>query len=377
MIAVENEWQGRGDRASRAGANWGLASAFVAVAILLGAVTVAWAQSPVRGGTLKIGAVRDVVTLDPTEITSADSPYKWQVFDTLVRVNPQNHNLETELATSWDYGNDGLSLTFHLRKGVQFQDGSPFAASDVVANIDRIQDPKNGEQAAWAELGYQVDGHARSRHRRPHFAEPDVLAMDFISRLWIEKPEYFGNSTKAMGTGPFELAEWQPGTRTLLKRSKHDWKEGLPDLDAVDLQVLPDPQSEVANLQAGAEDLITLVPLTSLDAVKADPRFETSTTGANMYAIGFNTASAPLNDKRVRQALNLSMDRSRFARVFLHGAVPPMSSRGRRTHLPTMQFRRSRARSTWRRPRNCWRRRDSRRASHFLSRSRRKLRRIS
>ena len=208
-----------------------------------------------------------------------------------------------------------------------------------------------------------------------HFAEPDVLAMDSVADLDRGAGD-FGNSTKAMGTGPFELAEWQPGTRMLLKRSKHYWKEGLPYLDAVDLQVLPDPQSEVANLQAGAEDLITLVPLTSFDAVKADPGFR-------------RPQPAPTCMRSVSTGVSPIERQARPAAESQHGPEPlrpGLPARCCATHVrpvatgftclqcssgEVVRVRHGEGQET------AGGGGTLRRASHFLSRSRRKLRRIS
>ena len=281
----------------------------------------ALAQDPVRGGTLRIAQVSEI-SPSPHDLGQSDGPFKWQVFDTLVRLDPDNLEPMPQMAERWEFADDFLTLTFYLREGILFHNGEALGAEDVAANLRRVQDPAAGSRlrgTALTIVGIEIP---EERTLVLRFEEPNPSILDFFAQLWIGEPSSLDDTTQAVGTGPFRFVEWLPGTRVVLERFDGYWKEGQPYLDRVEILLLPDEETLVANLQAGAVDMVRLIPLTALETVEADPRFEVrvSDAGSNFYAVGIVTSDPPLDDKLVRQALNHSMNRERFVRVFQRGA---------------------------------------------------------
>jgi len=289
-------------------------------------VGAAQAQEPVQGGVLRIGQSSDLDNLDPHQIGQPDGAFKFQVFDTLLRLDPETLKSLPQLAESWEFSEDGLSLTFRLREGVVFHNGAPFTSEAVAANLRRVQDPESGAgQLNGISLTITSIETPDPQTLVLGFDEPNPTMLDFFSQLYIAEPASLADPTTAVGTGPFQFVSWLPGDSVTLTRFENYWQEGLPYLDGVEIRILPDKEALVANLQAGAIDVARLVPLTALEALRADPRFEvrTSEVGSNYYAVGFVADTPPLDDKRVRQALNRSIDRERFMEVFLNGAGEP------------------------------------------------------
>ncbi len=299
------------------------ASALLAMLVLSLILSTAWAQEPVSGGVLHIGQASDLANLDPHQINQPDGPFKYQIFDTLVRLNPETLESAPQLAENWEFSDDGLTLTFTLREGVVFHNGTPLTSEAVAANIRRVQDPESGAaQLIGTSLTITSTETPDPQTLVLGFDAPNPTILDFFGQLFIAEPASLEDPTLAVGTGPFEFVAWLPGDRVTMTRFEDYWQEGLPYLDGVEIRVLPDKEALVANLQAGAIDVARLVPLTSLDALRADPRFEvrTSEAGGLYYAVGFVADTPPLDNKLVRQALNHSIDRERFVQVFLNGA---------------------------------------------------------
>lgn len=282
------------------------------------------AQEPVRGGTLRVGQTTDILPA-PHDLGRPDGPYKWQVFDTLVRLDPSDLQPFPQLAASWEFSDDSLTLTFQIRPGILFHNGEELSAEAVAANIRHVQNPETGTRLRGRAATITSIEVPDTYTLVLGFDAPNPTILDFFNQLWIGEPDSLADRTQSVGTGPFRMVEWVPGTRVVLERFDNYWQEGEPYLDRVEIIVLPDDETLIANLQAGAVDFIRDVPLASLEALRPDPRFEvrTSDRGSIFYAIGFVTTTPPFDNKLVRQALNRSINRERFVRVFLQGAGDP------------------------------------------------------
>lgn len=288
--------------------------------LLLATSSFGLAQEPMHGGTLRVGQTTDILP-SPHDLGRPDGPFKWQVYDTLVRLDPDNLEPVPQLAESWSFSEDGLTLTFELRPDVSFHNGAAFTSEAVAVNIRHVQDPEVGSRLNSRSLSVTSIETPDPLTLVVGFEAPNPTILDFFNQLWIGEPNTLSDEAQAVGTGPFRMTEWIPGTRTVLERFEDYWREDLPYLDRVEIIVLPDDETLMANLQAGAVDFIRDIPLTSLEMLNADPRFEVrfSDRGSIFYAIGFVTNTPPLDNKLVRQALNLSMNRERFVRTFLNG----------------------------------------------------------
>jgi peptide/nickel transport system substrate-binding protein len=153
---------------------------------------------------------------------------------------------------------------------------------------------------------------------------PRPLLWDYFEYLniadsqVIEGPE---SKTKVGGTGPFQFVEWAQGDHIHLTKNANYWQSGKPYLDAVDYTILKDAQTMVAQLEAGALDMALNPPLRDMSRLKSDATYQaiSNPQSGRYYTVGWNTLNKPLDDKRVRQALNYALDRQRFVDTLLDG----------------------------------------------------------
>src|SRR5690606_3360370 len=279
----------------------------------------AFGQEPQYGGTLRVGQSVDLLSLDPHEDNFADGAMLHQVFNSLVVLSTENLQPLPELAESWEYSNDGATLTFKLRENVSFHDGSPLTSSDVAANIARVQDPEVGSKLRSGSLFVASTETPDDLTLVVHLTEPTPTIMDFFSKLMIAEPESLLDPTKAVGTGAFRFVEWMPGDHVSLERFDDYWRQGLPYLDGIEIRILPDEESIVANLRAGSIDMGRRIVQSAAESLASDPNFEifVSPHGAVYFSLGFVVTSPPLDNRDVRRALNMAVDRERFQTVFL------------------------------------------------------------
>ncbi len=283
---------------------------------------VAAQDTPAAGGTLRIGRSGDFLHFDPFFAVTVNLPMYRQLYNTLVTYDAQL-NIQPQLAESWEYSEDRLTLTFTLRQGVTFHNGRAFTADDVVQNIQRAQD----ETLSHSVLGYTrpitevtaVDPHTVQFA----FSEPANAIFDLLTVLGIVAPEAFEAPaiTNPIGTGPFAFVEWNPGQEARFQRYDGYWGEELPYLDEVVVRAMPDQQAAVANLEAGELDIIQGVPLNEVPRLQEADGLEIvlGTEASQFYTFYNNTARPPFDNKLVRQAMSHAIDRQTIVDTVLFG----------------------------------------------------------
>jgi ABC-type transport system substrate-binding protein len=230
-------------------------------------------------GTLRCPLPAEPSTLDPAKTPDLiTSEMLSHCFEGLVRYNEQNQ-IEPCLAERWEVSPDGRTYTFHLRKGVTFQNGRPFAAADVKYSWERALAPKTASTVAANYLsgilgvkevvagrrkdlaGVQVvDGRTlRVTLDRPRSYFLGMLSYptgDVVCREAIEKTEGQVNKNSMVGTGPFQLESYQPGNRIVLRANPGYWG-GRPKLDRIEMPVILNPETLYANFETGGIDVWT------------------------------------------------------------------------------------------------------------------------
>jgi peptide/nickel transport system substrate-binding protein len=275
---------------------------FVAAQTQGGRLIAAWAQEPVG--------------LDP-HITSAMSSYQVleNVLDTLVTLDPEQ-NIVPSLAESWTVSEDGRTVTFTLREGVRFSNGKELVADHVVTVFERLLDPDTGSGNAWRMAGV-TDIEApdeRTVVLRLDGPNPSLLGhLASIKALGIFDPDGIDDgtvNTRPVGTGPFMITDFQPGTRVMLERNPHYWEEGLPYLDAVEIRIIGDETVRRTALVTGEIDWAFAVPAQAVAELDARPDviIDAAPAGAYYY-LGVNVREGPLSDERVRQAISFAINR--------------------------------------------------------------------
>jgi peptide/nickel transport system substrate-binding protein len=299
------------------------------VVLFLSVASVTWSgQSALPGGGnlgIRIGMGALGPTLDPHASVSTLSftPF-YAVYDTLTRIEHPNAVVRPALATQWR-NIDDTTWEFTLRKGVKFQNGEEFNAKAVKFSIERVIDPKNRLMArsripliTRADI---VDDYTV----RIITSRPDPLLAARLSVIFIIPPQYFqqvgaeGFAAKGIGTGAWQVVEFVPEEKVVLKAFRDSWR-GTPRASEVVLQALSDDAARVAALRAGDVDIIQNLPVDQIDVLKAAGfNIVTATLGRIHFANLASTRNTPLDDRRVRLAINYAVDKAAILRHVLKG----------------------------------------------------------
>jgi peptide/nickel transport system substrate-binding protein len=229
------------------------------------------------------------------------------------------------LVESWEFSEDGLVLTLHLRKGVVFHDGTPFNAEAVKVNLERFR------RAIFAFLLYPriqkvevVDEYTvRLALDRPFAPLLAHLSHDFVGIVSPKQIAELAEGQEIMapvGTGPFKFDKWVRGEYVRIVRNDHYWG-AKPHLDAVVFKVVPSDATRLVLLETGQVHAIMRVPPLDAPRVAATPGLEiVKVPSVRTIYIGFHNQRAPWTDVRVRQALNYAVDKEAIVAEILGGA---------------------------------------------------------
>jgi len=277
------------------------------------------------GGTLKIGHVGGVLNFDAHRLSRGNYPMLTQVYNTLVRYDDKL-KAHPDLAESWSFSKDGLTLEFKLREGVKFHNGRELVADDVVWNIQRVQDPKTAAHVRPLSLAIKSAEAADKYRVVLRMEKPTPAVLDLFDTMFIMPKEAVAEIQKmGVGTGPFQVVEWIPGDKVIFKKFPDYFRKGLPYLDGVILQQIPDAPALVVNLEAGALDMAYEVPPRDAARLMNDRKavLLQSMGGAIVVDIMMNVSRPPFDNKKVRQAINHAVDRKRFVDMVLVGFGDP------------------------------------------------------
>jgi peptide/nickel transport system substrate-binding protein len=274
------------------------------------------------GNVLRIGIGSSLSTLDPMMTTIGDEYiYDNLAFNGLTRMT-EELTVQPDLAESWTQSADLKEWTFKLRRGVKFHDGSELVAEDVVAFFKRMLDPAN---SAPTRSQYEmVEGISAPdattvvfKLNIPYGGFADILT-DRQAKI-TPRGAAAQMATKPIGTGPFKVMSYTAGDRLVLAANA-DYFEGAPKLAGVELRIIPEMSVKIAALQAGDIDIVWDLPLDQVktlstnSALRVDSVPTSSWDGAIM-----NNLIPPFNDKRVRQAFHLAVDKKDVVELTLFG----------------------------------------------------------
>jgi len=287
------------------------------------------AAQPKSGGTLRLGMVGDVQTLDGHNTTPNQFDTTWSVFDRLISYD-NTLQPQPELAESWDLSSDLRQIKLNLRKGVTWHSGREFTSDDVNYNLLRVRDaklqiPTLRNQSNWFTTIDLPDKHTvvlKSDLPRPAIFDFFEF-FNIVDKNTVEGPDAKSTS---IGTGPFKLVEWAQGDHLTLAKNQNYWRSGRPFIDGFIAHARAD-QAMLVQFEARALDVAKGAAPNDFARYRDDPQYRTlvSNISGNNFLFGLNLGIPPLDDKRVRQALNWALDRKRFAETFLYGTGVPQS----------------------------------------------------
>lgn len=307
--------------------------------------TAAYAD-PVAGGTINVaiqpeppGLMLGVVRNGPTQMVSGN------IYESLLRYNT---DLEPQagLAKEWTISKDGLTYTFFLNEGVKWHDGAAFSSADVVFSADVMLRETNPQWRRGLEYVASVtapdDNTVVFKMTEPFgpfitMFEPGTFPV--VPKHLYEGTDFATNENNAtpVGTGPFKFQEWEKGSYIHLVKNEDYYVDGLPYLDEIYWQVIPDAASRSVAFETGKLDVLPggsvenfdIPRLTALDNVCSTDK------GWEYFAphsfVWMNNRAGPTADVKFRQAVMYAMDREFMRDVVWNGfgkiATGPISSR--------------------------------------------------
>lgn len=295
--------------------------------------------NPRRGGSLTVHMNQEQRILNPA-LRASTGVYlvASKIMEPLVDLNADG-DADPMLAESWESSPDGKTITFTLRQGVTWHDGTPFTAADVQYTAMEMW-KKHLNYSTTLQLYLDAvdtpDDHtAIFRYSRPM---PLDLLLRALADLGYVAPRHIYENTNVLenpantapiGTGPFKFERYERGQYIIAVRNPDYWRDDLPYLDQIVWRIIPDKSAAAAAVESGQIQLspYSSLALADMDRLKNDDRLEVSTRGnegnAAMNTIEFNFRRKELSDHRVREAIVRAMDIEFFCENFLYGFGKP------------------------------------------------------
>ncbi len=312
---------------------------FLAIAVVLLVLTAGAADAQKRGGILKTYDPDSPGGMSPQEESTvfARGPMMG-VFNNLIMFDqhvPQNslQSIVPDLATDWEWSENGTELTFTLRQGVKFHNGAPFTARDVKCTFDLRMDrlPQKlrvnpGKSAFYnlAEVTTNGDWQVTFQLKRPQPAFPMLLAGDSNGIYPCDVPPDQMRQ-HPIGTGPFKFLEFKPNQWIKVTRNPDYWKPGRPYLDGIEYTIIKDLATANLAFIAGKFDLtfplagLTIPLMKNIESAAPQAICElNSGEGINRHLL-VNYHTPPFDNPQIRRAMALSIDRKAFVDTIAQG----------------------------------------------------------
>ena len=294
-----------------------------------------------QDGELRFCLRTEPKTFDPLKVEDdASGAVRYLTGGVLVRVNRQTQNLEPELAQSWKVSKDGRQISFHVRSGISFSDGTPFTAEDVAYTVQQLMDPAlhsptgDAFRSGTGSVETKVISPTQISIRFPAQVAGLDRLFDQVAILSERSPK------KEMAVlGPFMVADYKPGSTLLLKRNPNYWKTDeqgrkLPYLDSIRLDIQPNRDVEMLRFKRGELDLINSLDSEYFDKLAATSPQLVHDAGPSLDSeqLWFNeVAKSPIptykknwfRSANFRRAISEAINREDLSRIVFHGHAQP------------------------------------------------------
>ncbi|WP_103340793.1 ABC transporter substrate-binding protein [Amycolatopsis sp. CA-126428] len=318
-------------RLSRRALVTGIAATLLATTAACGGDAASPAGSPKSGGTLTIGFDNEPTTLDPafSSQISSDRNVLNLFYDSLLRQN-RDGAFAPALAEKWAAADK--TLTFTLREGVKFHDGTVFDAAAVKANLDRVLDPATKSTKASALATVAAVTAVDAKTVRLDLKQPDPLLLVqlaheagmMVSPAALKaKGKDYGRGP--VGTGPFTFDQWRSKVQLSANRNGSYWAKAadgsaLPRLSKVVVRFITEPKVLRTELATGGVQLVRALPPEEFTQLDGDKNITMEDTGVRRsYYVALNTTRAPFNDPKTRAAFAAAIDRAAIGKVAAAG----------------------------------------------------------
>jgi ABC-type transport system substrate-binding protein len=278
-------------------------------------------QSDKNKEALVIGVESDIDVFTPWDSTNTvRNKILWNIFEPLVILKEKSTEIQPHLAESWKVNNNNTIWEITLREGIKFHDGSLLTADDVIASASLFQgfqgtiekidsrtirfilpEPNSGFLSSLAQVKFAI---------APAHTVQEYKSLHKTGRL---------QNFSAIGSGPFKFSRWQKGNQITLDSFENYWN-GAPSIKNIIYKVIPDNKERINELENGTIDLIDVLFPADLSRIKKNAHLRiASIYGMNICYIAINTTHKPLDNAKVRRALNLGVDKLRLTRMFYFG----------------------------------------------------------
>jgi peptide/nickel transport system substrate-binding protein len=299
------------------------------------------AASALAQGELRFCLRSEPKTFDPLKVEDDSSVViRYLTGGVLLRLNRQTQAVEPELAQSWKISKDGKQITFTLRSGVSFSDGTPFSAEDVAYTINQLMDP--ALHSPTGDAFRSGPGNVDTK-----IISPTQISITFpapvagLDRQFDQVAILSSHSSKKEMAvlGPFMVADYKPGATVFLKRNSNYWKTDaqgrkLPYLDSIRLDIQPNRDVEMLRFKRGEIDLVNSLDSEYFDKLAATSPQVVHDAGPSLDSeqMWFNeVAKSPLpaykknwfRSATFRRAISEAINREDLARVVFRGHAQP------------------------------------------------------
>lgn len=269
-------------------------------------------------------------TFDPIANSNFNNWYAWQlVYETLAEVQPDG-SVKSLLATNWTVSDDRMTYQFTLRKDVTFHNGEPLEADDVVYSFTRLQEKgipyaksrfatlKSVVATSSSEVTFTLS--APDSAFLNNLADPFVVGSAILNR---EAGVVADPAMSMVGTGPFKMKSYSPGTELVLVRNENYWRSGIPNIDQLVVRYMPEQAAQFAALKANQIDVM-FPSVETYQALRNDSGVQIiQIPTAQTFQINMGSDNPPLDNVDVRRAIALAIDRDAIVQTALLGQGQP------------------------------------------------------
>lgn len=272
-------------------------------------------------------------TIDPIGSPSVDAAserVRTLMFNSLVKKD-EKFDYVPELASNIQRSDDGLVFTFTMRDGVTFHDGRPFTSADAKYTLDTVLASTFAKAASFFEgAGATKTAYVKSVEA----PDPHTLIIR-LNKQWtgllpnlvpiaiIPSGSYESQKTHPLGTGPFKFKSYDQVQQVVDLEANQNYYDGAPQIQLMRARAISESNTMQAELQSGRVDIAPLATSLSPDAIKALGQYPNLSVhqfeGSNLNLLTFNTAEAPLDNVKVRQAIAYAIDRESMIRDLIQG----------------------------------------------------------
>jgi len=326
----------------------------VLVALIVTGCSKVSTQAPVPGagnpwthhGVLRFGEIFDPASLNPllsTDQTTVELSMLWSGY--LFNWSDRNEwvpELATQVPSLANGGisADGLTITYHVRRGVTWQDGAPFSADDVIFTYQQVMNPRNdvGSRTGYDLIARieKLDDYTIAVHLRRRYA-PFVASFFTMSGTpysilpkhllrGLSDLNHAAYNNLPIGTGPFRVVEWHKGSLVRFVANPHYWR-GPPHLRAIEYHIIPDDNTILTQLRTHEIDMEYAGSQSQAPSLRAIPGTTFQLNPFTSFAmLAYNLRDPMLSDVRVRRALAFATDRRAIIERVAHGVPVPGDS---------------------------------------------------